>query len=272
MEPPHTRHLLEGKLAVDATERTLIARKLLHVEGPPASGKTTLAYLLAGKAVERGDRVAWIDCDGAFSPRRFASLFGANGTRVLERVLVARPVGLPHLALVVRELRQIDWKRVVVDTISENLRAALSSNGSSRSEQVHYFHDQVLVPLLLEARERGADVVLVHQETGGGGHLGGGGRRFFEAAYSSLEGSTARVEFVPEARSECGGGPLASGGVDNWAWGGENFDEDGGARANFGVGTAAVASRTTWAKMTRKVLLYEHGEAGDPRVFSWVLP
>jgi len=99
----------------------LLEKTLIHIYGPPASGKTNIALIAAAAAGVFG-KVIYIDTEGGFSVERLQQIAGSNSTKILGNILLIEPSEYDEQKVAIRKLSdivpKIDAKLVVVDSLS----------------------------------------------------------------------------------------------------------------------------------------------------------
>src|SRR4030067_230888 len=61
------------------------------VAGPPGSGKTNMAGLVACRQAKKENKVIFIDTEGGFSSDRVKQIVGENYENILKNIILASP-------------------------------------------------------------------------------------------------------------------------------------------------------------------------------------
>jgi DNA polymerase III delta prime subunit len=114
---PHLDPYLHGGFRKDC---------LIHFYGAPGTGKTTFAMHLVATLLRQGWRGIWVDCNGAFSIQRFASLL-ADRPELLKDLIHVHPTAFQQQTQVLLQLRDPRLTDlvgiIVVDPITHFYRA-----------------------------------------------------------------------------------------------------------------------------------------------------
>ncbi|OGJ12207.1 DNA repair and recombination protein RadB [Candidatus Pacearchaeota archaeon RBG_16_35_8] len=62
------------------------------IAGPPGSGKTNFCILVSCSQVKKDNKIIYIDTEGGFSPERVKQMVGEGYEKVLENILLIKPV------------------------------------------------------------------------------------------------------------------------------------------------------------------------------------
>ena len=62
------------------------------IAGPPGSGKTNLCILVSCSQAKKENKIIYIDTEGGFSPERVRQMIGEGYEKVLENILLIKPV------------------------------------------------------------------------------------------------------------------------------------------------------------------------------------
>lgn len=102
----------------------LLEKTLIHLYGPPASGKTNIALIAAANAAIN-KKVIYIDTEGGFSIERLQQIAGKdpkNIKKILENILLIEPSDYDEQKVAIRKLSDIipksDVGLVIVDSLS----------------------------------------------------------------------------------------------------------------------------------------------------------
>jgi len=131
--------LKSREFPVSATDITLLDdilqggfRKdsIIHLYGEPGSGRTTFVMQLMSRVLKAGWRGIWIDCNGAFSPKRLMQILDTPDS--IQNLMQMRPNSSQHQTLILQNLQHIlsDVGLVVVDPITHFYRAERYRAGS----------------------------------------------------------------------------------------------------------------------------------------------
>lgn len=100
--------------------------------GEAGSGKTNIAILTALTSAEK-DKVAFIDTEGGFSTDRVEQLFPKSSR--LKNVKILEPTTFEEQAKSINELKKLDAKLVIIDSIVMLYRLGLKENNVSETNK-----------------------------------------------------------------------------------------------------------------------------------------
>ena len=101
----------------------LLEKTLIHLYGPPASGKTNIALIAAANAA-KNKKVIYIDTEGGFSIERLQQIADKSGNikKILENILLIEPSEYDEQKVAIKKLSDIvpktDAGLVIVDSLS----------------------------------------------------------------------------------------------------------------------------------------------------------
>ncbi|MFB6203155.1 MAG: DNA repair and recombination protein RadB [Candidatus Nanohaloarchaea archaeon] len=134
---------------------------ITNVFGGSGSGKTNFCIQLAARMTSQGEKVAFIDTEGGFSPERFMQLADEEA---LDNLLVRDPVDFEQQQEAIEELSDVvqeqDVKMIVVDSMVSLYR--LKVNGDNVSEINQQLSEQ-LSELSRLARTHDIPVMITNQ-------------------------------------------------------------------------------------------------------------
>ncbi len=134
---------------------------ITNVFGASGTGKTNFAVQVAARVTENGDKVAYIDTEGGFSPERFAQIAGEEE---LDDILVRNPVDFEQQEDAIDELSElVDEKEiglVVVDSMVSLYRLLVDGDNAS---EVNKRLSQLFSDLSTIARSHEIPVVVTNQ-------------------------------------------------------------------------------------------------------------
>lgn len=149
------------------------------IYGPAGSGKTNLCMLCVKEVAEEGKTVIYIDTEGSFSVNRFMQVC-KNYKKVLEKVILLRPVSFLEQKRALNELRKIVNDQIgliVVDTISTFYRLEVGDGRESIYETNRQFGQQ-LSALFELASKNNIPIIVTSQ------------------VYSSMKGDDSEIRIV----------------------------------------------------------------------------
>lgn len=114
--------LLEGGYETDA---------ITTIYGPAGSGKTNLLLLAAVDAVQRGNKVIYIDTEGGFSIARLKQIV-PEYEKVLDKIMFLKPTTFEEQKQTFEKLKELVNSKIgliIVDTISMLYRLERSGDG-----------------------------------------------------------------------------------------------------------------------------------------------
>lgn len=103
---------------------------IIHVYGEPGSGRTTFAMQFMARVLKAGWKGIWVDCNGAFSPKRLLEILGTP--EYIKQIMIMRPTSLQHQTQILQNLQYLlnDVGLVVVDPITDFYRVERYQAGS----------------------------------------------------------------------------------------------------------------------------------------------
>ncbi len=94
------------------------AGSITDIFGPPASGKTQLAYHVCARAARAGARVLFVDTKGEFRPERILEMAGGE-MEALDRIWVMRTTNVGEQASALRAMGGGNFSLAVVDGVTD---------------------------------------------------------------------------------------------------------------------------------------------------------
>lgn len=139
-------HISTGSQALDdILEGGIETKSITEMYGEYRCGKTQLCHTLAVTSqinAQNPGKVAWIDTEGAFRPKRIraiAARFGVDPDSVLDNVNVVRVATWEHQMAVLEPLAAMmadqPYKLVIMDSISACFRTDFSGRGELADRQ-----------------------------------------------------------------------------------------------------------------------------------------
>jgi DNA repair protein RadB len=99
----------------------LMEKTIIHVYGPPASGKTNIALIAAANAA-LNKKVIYVDTEGGFSVERLQQIAGKDSNKVLGNIMMIEPSDYDEQKVAIRKLsdivQKVDAGLVIVDSLS----------------------------------------------------------------------------------------------------------------------------------------------------------
>lgn len=145
-------------------ERCSNTNKIIQIYGKGGSGKSTLAMHFVKFILESGGKIVWIDTEKKTSPTRLQSIVGEK----TRSILITRPKIYSEQEKMIQTVTSIDipLSAIVIDTISQHFRFREKSDSwASYSEELQFFYENHILPLLTFQEKQGCYLVFVHQIT-----------------------------------------------------------------------------------------------------------
>ncbi|MEM3578717.1 MAG: ATPase domain-containing protein [Candidatus Bathyarchaeia archaeon] len=105
----------------EALEGGLTVGDISLIYGEAETAKTTLAIQCAVNCARNGYKTLFVDCDGAFSPRRLSQIASEDAEKIAEHIILARPKDFKEQTTLIDQLTSYltkDFGLVVFDTIT----------------------------------------------------------------------------------------------------------------------------------------------------------
>ncbi|UCH31760.1 MAG: AAA family ATPase [Candidatus Bathyarchaeota archaeon] len=112
----------------------LLGGRLLLVYGEAETGKTTFAIQCAVNCAKTGFKTFFIDCDGAFFPRRMVQIAAHESKEIGSQIMLMKPETLEQQAVIIDKLNEYISKKVgliIFDTITSLYSEALGDDKQS---------------------------------------------------------------------------------------------------------------------------------------------
>jgi len=114
-----------------------IKNEITTIYGEAATGKTTLAKILAIEAAKNG-KVIFIDTENGFSVERIRQLSGEEYDNVINKIFVMKIKGLEEQERKIRNLLELkDTKLVIIDTIGRYYRLEAKKDVNNANILMH---------------------------------------------------------------------------------------------------------------------------------------
>jgi len=134
---------------------------ITNIYGESGTGKTNFCVQVAAAVAEKGDKVAYIDTEGGFSPERIAQI---SSEKALENILVKNPLEFTQQKEVIKELEKMvernDVQLVIVDSAVSLYRLKVNGDNASKINQEL---SKQLSELSKTARKHNIPVIITNQ-------------------------------------------------------------------------------------------------------------
>jgi DNA repair protein RadB len=139
--------------------------------GPPGSGKTNFAILVACSQAKRNNRVLFIDTEGGFSVERVKQIIGEKYKEILENILLMSPTNFEEqkkcFADVLGKIKKEQISLVIIDGMAMLYRLELGdAQKSGESENIKKVNREIAkqMRILAEiARKQKIPVLITNQ-------------------------------------------------------------------------------------------------------------
>jgi len=104
-------------------------RRISLVYGEAETGKTTLAMQCAANCARRNHKTLFVDCDNAFSVRRFSQIASKDFKNIGKLVILMKPKDFTEQTIVIDRLTDYinkSFKLVVIDTLTSLYRTEIA--------------------------------------------------------------------------------------------------------------------------------------------------
>ena len=135
------------------------------IAGPPGSGKTNLAILVACSQAKQENKVIFIDTEGGFSVERVNQITG-NSEKILENILILKPTNFDEqkncFNQLLKNLKKEQVKLIVIDGMAMLYRLELAEN----EKQIKKINGEIVKQLRILAeisRKKNIPVLITNQ-------------------------------------------------------------------------------------------------------------
>lgn len=135
------------------------------VYGEAETGKTTLMLQCAINCARQGRKTLFVDCDGAFSTRRFSQIASDQAEAIGQLLILMRPHDFSEQALIIDQLDDYvtrDLGLIILDTVTSLYRLKVSES-PSRTFELNRELNRQLATLAQTARTRKIAVLMTSQ-------------------------------------------------------------------------------------------------------------
>ena len=101
---------------------------ITDIFGPPASGKTQLAFQICANAAADGHEVLFMDSKGEFRPERILEILKTGEKRLLEKIQILRITNSREQACSISKIRP-NFSLVIIDNITEQFSFEFDRDG-----------------------------------------------------------------------------------------------------------------------------------------------
>ncbi|VVB82145.1 DNA repair and recombination protein RadB [uncultured archaeon] len=140
------------------------------IAGPPGSGKTNMAILVACSQAKKGNKVIFIDTEGGFSSERVKQIVGDNFEEILKNILLITLTNFEEqkkfFTTINNQLKKEQISLIVVDGMAMLYRLELGDARESGSEDIRDVNREVArqMKLLYEiSKNQGIPVIITNQ-------------------------------------------------------------------------------------------------------------
>lgn len=145
------------------------------VYGEAETGKTTLMMQCAVNCAKQGYKTLFVDCDGAFSARRFSQIASDQAEEIGQLLIIIRPNDFNEQAQIIDQLDDYitkDLGLIILDTVTSLYRLKISES-PSRTFELNRELNRQLATLAQTARTRKITVLMTSQVHSAFGELFG---------------------------------------------------------------------------------------------------
>jgi len=140
------------------------------VAGPPGSGKTNMAVLVACSQAKKGNKVIFVDTEGGFSTDRIKQLAGENYEEILKNIFLISPSDFDEQKKIFvnlnNQLKKDQISLVVIDSMAMLYRLELGDAREEGNENIKNTNKEVArqMKLLAEiSKKQGIPVFITNQ-------------------------------------------------------------------------------------------------------------
>lgn len=109
------------------------------IAGPPGSGKTNLALLVACSQANKDKKVIFVDTEGGFSPERIKQITGENSEKVLQNILLLEPTSFEEqkkcFLKLLDKIKQEYVSLIVIDGMAMLYRLEIADASKTKKEE-----------------------------------------------------------------------------------------------------------------------------------------
>ena len=108
------------------------------IAGPPGSGKTNMAILVACSQAKKGNKVLFIDTEGGFSVERIKQIVGENYKDYLENIILSQPTSFKDqeklFLKILEQVKKEHIKLIIIDSMAMLYRLELGDAIQSKED------------------------------------------------------------------------------------------------------------------------------------------
>lgn len=140
------------------------------IAGPPGSGKTNIAELVACSQAKKGNKIIFVDTEGGFSVERVKQIIGESFEEILKNIFLITPSSFEEqkkcFATLDDKLKKEQISLVIVDGMAMLYRLELGDARKEGDEEVRKINREVAkqMKLLAEiAKKQNIPVIITNQ-------------------------------------------------------------------------------------------------------------
>jgi DNA repair protein RadB len=118
------------------------------IAGPPGSGKTNMAILVACSQAKKGNKVLFIDTEGGFSPDRVKQIIGEGYEKALENIILVEPRNFDEqnkfFLNLNSKLKKEEFSLIVVDGVAMLYRLEMGDAREEGDENIKKINKEVV--------------------------------------------------------------------------------------------------------------------------------
>lgn len=109
------------------------------IAGPPASGKTNFALLVACSQAKKRNKIIFIDTEGGFSVERVKQIVGEESDEILKQILIFEPTSFEEQKKILAKILEIFKKEeislIIIDSMAMHYRLELGEAIKSKKDE-----------------------------------------------------------------------------------------------------------------------------------------